>query len=62
MFKGSIKEEQPWNIDNGCSRNMTRNEMLFAQLDNKKGNTVSFKDDSKGRIHGVGTIGKNSQA
>ncbi|WRX09067.1 GAG-pre-integrase domain - like 1 [Theobroma cacao] len=27
--------------------------MLFAQLDKRKGGTVSFGDDSKGKIHGI---------
>ncbi|EOY19682.1 Uncharacterized protein TCM_044860 [Theobroma cacao] len=40
---------------------MTGHEMLFAQLDKRKGRTISFGDDSKGRIHGIGTVGKNSQ-
>ncbi|EOY03358.1 Uncharacterized protein TCM_018340 [Theobroma cacao] len=40
---------------------MTGHKMLFAQLDERKGGTVSFRDDSKGRIHGIGTVGKNFQ-
>ncbi|WRX16232.1 Integrase [Theobroma cacao] len=32
---------------------MTGDEMMFAQLDKKKGGIVSFGDDSKGRIHGI---------
>ncbi|XP_017969526.1 PREDICTED: uncharacterized protein LOC18612753 [Theobroma cacao] len=59
--RAQLKEKQPWYMDSGCSRHMTRNEMLFAQLDKKKGGIVSFGDDSKGRIHGTGTVGKNSQ-
>ncbi|EOY31581.1 Uncharacterized protein TCM_038519 [Theobroma cacao] len=31
-------------------------------MDKKKGGIVSFEDDSKGKIHGLGTIGKNSHA
>lgn len=27
----------------------------------RNGGTVSFGDNSKGRIHGIGTVGKNSQ-
>ncbi|WRX28072.1 Integrase [Theobroma cacao] len=50
--------KQPWYMDSGCSRHMTEDEMLFAQLDKRKGGTVSFGDDSKGRIHGMGTVGK----
>ncbi|EOY31699.1 Uncharacterized protein TCM_038764 [Theobroma cacao] len=59
--KAQLKKKQPWYLDSGCSRHMTGHEMLFAQLDKRKGGTVSFGDDSKGRIHGIGTVGKNSQ-
>ncbi|WRX27888.1 hypothetical protein QQP08_020375 [Theobroma cacao] len=42
------------------NRRLTKrgHEMLFAQLDKRKGGTVSFGDDSKGRIHVIGTVGK----
>ncbi|XP_017972543.1 PREDICTED: uncharacterized protein LOC108661158 [Theobroma cacao] len=60
--RAQLKEKEPWFMDNGCSRHMIRNEVLFAQLDKKKGGIVSFGDDLKGRIYGIGTIGKNFQA
>ncbi|WRX19290.1 zinc finger protein [Theobroma cacao] len=51
--KAQLKKKQPWYLDSGCSQHMIGHEMLFAQLDKRKGGTVSFRDDSKGRIHGV---------
>ncbi|WRX24196.1 zinc finger protein [Theobroma cacao] len=51
--RAQLKKKQPWYMDSGCLRHMTRDEMLFAQLDKRKGGIVSFGDDSKGRIHGI---------
>ncbi|WRX17144.1 Reverse transcriptase [Theobroma cacao] len=51
--RAQLKKKQPWYLDSGCSRHMTGHEMLFAQLDKRKGGIVSFGDDSKGRIHGI---------
>ncbi|WRX30248.1 Reverse transcriptase [Theobroma cacao] len=54
--RAQLKKKRPWYMDSGCSRHMTGDEMLFAQLDKKKGGIISFGDDSKGRIHGIGTV------
>ncbi|WRX18656.1 zinc finger protein [Theobroma cacao] len=51
--RAQLKKKQPWYLDSGCSRHMTGHEMLFALLDKRKRGTVSFGDDSKGRIHGI---------
>ena len=40
---------------------MTGHEELFAQLKKRKRGTVSFGDDSKGKIHGIGMVGKSPQ-
>ncbi|WRX23682.1 Integrase [Theobroma cacao] len=56
-----LKKKQPWYMESGYSRHMTGDEMLFAQIEKRKVGTVSFGDNSKGRIHGIGTVGKNSQ-
>ncbi|WRX23971.1 zinc finger protein [Theobroma cacao] len=55
--RAQLEKKQPWYFDSGCSWHMTGYEMLFAQLDKRKGGTVSFGDDSKGRIHGTSTVG-----
>ena len=39
---------------------MTGNENLFAFLSRRKGGTVTFGDNNKGRIIGHGSIGKSS--
>ena len=39
---------------------MTNDESLFQELDRNKSGNVSFGDNSKGVIQGIGTIGKNS--
>ncbi|WRX31617.1 Integrase [Theobroma cacao] len=55
-LRAQLKKKQSWYLDSGCSRHMIGYEMLFAQLDKRKGGTVSFGDDSKGRIHGISTV------
>ncbi|WRX20691.1 Integrase [Theobroma cacao] len=59
--RAQLKKKQPWYMDSGCSWHMRGDKMLFAQLDKRKRGTVSFGDDSKSKIHGIGTVGKNSQ-
>ena len=44
----------------GCSRHMTSDESLFQKLNKNKSENVSFGDNSKGVIRGIGTIGNNS--
>ena len=39
---------------------MTGDESLFQELDKKKSGNVSFGDNSKGVIRGIGTISNNS--
>ena len=40
---------------------MTDNKSLFQELDRNKSENISFGDNSKGVIRGLGTIGNNSQ-
>ena len=60
-LKAQPKKKQPWYLDSGCLRHMTDDESLFQELDRKKSGNVSFGDNSKGIIRGIGTIGNNSQ-
>ena len=60
MFESSTKRKQPWYLDSGCSRHMTSDESLFQKLDRKKSGNVSFGDNSKGVIRGIGIMGNNS--
>ena len=51
------KKKQSWYLDSECSRHMTGDESLFQELDRNKSENVSFGDNSKGVIQGIGTIG-----
>ena len=59
-LKAQPKRKQPWNLNNGCSRHMTGDESLFQELNKNKSGNISFGDNSKGVIRGIGTIGNNS--
>lgn len=47
-------------MDSGCSRHMTGNKNLFLSLTAKDGGCVTFGDNGKGKIKGVGEIGNAS--
>ncbi|XP_043692925.1 uncharacterized protein LOC122643365, partial [Telopea speciosissima] len=43
-------------IDSGCSKHMTANPNLFTKLNKYNGGMVTFGDNSKGKIIGIGEI------
>ena len=45
-----------WYLDNGCSQNMIRERCMFQCLTPHHGVTVTFKENQKGKITGVGKI------
>ena len=45
-----------WYLDSGCSRHMTGNKALFKTLFGGKIGTVTFGDESKSVIKGIGTV------
>ena len=45
-----------WYLDSGCSRHMTRNKGLFKTLFEGKIGTITFEDESKSVIRGIGTV------
>lgn len=53
-------EKNKWFLDSGCSRHMTWNKKLFKSLRPKEKGFVNFGDNSKGKIIGIGTIGKGN--
>ena len=53
--------KKPWYLDSGCSRHMISDESLFQELDRNRSGSITFGDNSKGEIQGIGTIGNNSQ-
>ncbi|XP_031264437.1 uncharacterized protein LOC116122767 [Pistacia vera] len=49
-----------WFIDSGCSRHMMGDKSLFTSLKPKNGGNVTFGDNSKEKIIGIGSISNKS--
>ena len=49
-----------WYLDSGCSRHMTGNKAMFSTLTPKDGGYISFGENKKGKIIGIGSIGKSN--
>ena len=60
-LKAQPKIKKPWYLGSGCSRHMTGDKSLFQELDRKISGNVTFGDNSKGVIQGIGIIGNNSK-
>ncbi|KAH9724699.1 hypothetical protein KPL70_007586 [Citrus sinensis] len=61
LNEGLKKKKNKWYLDNGCSRHMTGNYawfLSFTKIENS--GDVSFGDNSKGKILGIGNVGKVS--
>ncbi|KAK2390489.1 putative mitochondrial protein [Trifolium repens] len=52
--------ERRWFLDSGCSRHMTGDASLFIKFKAKEKGCVTYGDNNKGTILGVGTIGNPS--
>ncbi|GAV83509.1 hypothetical protein CFOL_v3_26956, partial [Cephalotus follicularis] len=50
-------DETQWYLDSGCSKHMTGDKSLFVKYEPKEGGEVTFGDNAKGKIKGVGSIG-----
>ena len=48
-----------WYMDSGCSHHMTGDASKFINIKPKDGGKVVFGDNNKGKIVGVGKVGKN---
>nr|KYP46180.1 hypothetical protein KK1_032224 [Cajanus cajan] len=57
MLKDS--KNQTWHIDNGCSKHMTGDASKFINLTPKRSGHVTYGDNNKGKILGIGKIGTN---
>ncbi len=58
-----MKGKPYWYLDSGCSRHMSGDKEQFLSLTAFQGGHVTFGDNSKGLIKGVGKVGKSlSQA
>ncbi|KAH9681323.1 hypothetical protein KPL71_026940 [Citrus sinensis] len=61
LNEGLKKKKNKWYLDNGCSRQMTGNYAWFSSFTKtENGGDVSFGDNSKGKILGIGNVGKVS--
>ncbi|KAL4303611.1 hypothetical protein GQ457_10G011060 [Hibiscus cannabinus] len=49
-----------WYLDSGCLRHMTGDKSRFLELKPKNGGVLTFGDNSKGHIEGIGSIGNHS--
>ncbi|KAE8693144.1 hypothetical protein F3Y22_tig00110819pilonHSYRG00446 [Hibiscus syriacus] len=56
-YKARETNSNSWYLDSGCSRHMTGDKSRFIELNAKNGGEVTFGDNSKGHIEGIGTIG-----
>ena len=52
----SIRTKSKWYLDSGCSTHMTGDKQQFNKLDAKDGGHVTFEDNAKGKIIGIGEI------
>ncbi|KAH9648834.1 hypothetical protein KPL70_025758 [Citrus sinensis] len=55
--KIGLKKKNKWYLDSGCSRHMTGNYAWFSSFTKiENGGDVSFGDNSKGKILGIGNV------
>ena len=57
MLKSTSRKGM-WFLDSGCSRHMTGDKSMFAYLSSKDGGYLIFRDNRKGKIIGIGNVGK----
>ncbi|KAH9668295.1 hypothetical protein KPL70_021361 [Citrus sinensis] len=61
LDEGLKKKKNKWYLDSGCSRHMTGNYSWFSSFTKiENGRDVSFGDNSKGKIIGIGNVGNVS--
>ncbi|XP_059639430.1 uncharacterized protein LOC132281779 [Cornus florida] len=56
----SSSSKDKWFLDSGCSRHMTGDHSKFLSIEPHKGGSVTFGDNSKGKVIGIGSIGISS--
>jgi hypothetical protein len=52
----SQRKMNPWYIDSGCSKHMTRDKGKFISLSERKSGNVTFGNDAPGKIKGKGMV------
>jgi hypothetical protein len=56
LVLSSQRQKNPWYIDNGCSKYMTRDKSKFLTLSESKSGNVTFGNDAPGKIKGKGMV------
>ncbi|XP_074313649.1 uncharacterized protein LOC141648837 [Silene latifolia] len=56
---GHMRGGSRWYLDSGCSRHMTGNRNQFLSLSAYDGGNVTFGDNKKGEVIGIGKVGKS---
>ena len=56
-MKESLK--QSWYVDSSCSKHMTGDASKFIHISSKNSGHVTYENNNKGKILGVGKIGMN---
>ena len=51
--------KKSWYIDSGCSKHMTGDASKFTHISPKNSGHVTYDENNKGKILGVGKIGTN---
>ena len=54
-----MRDNTYWYLDSGCSRHMSGDRKQFLSLTAHEGGKVTFGDNSKGTILGIGKVGKS---
>jgi hypothetical protein len=52
----SQRKMNPWYIDSGCSKQMTRDKGKFLSLSESKSGNITFGNDAPGKIKGKGMV------
>ena len=61
LLQGLKKNKNKWYLDSGCPRHMTDNYPWFSSfIKIENGGQVSFGDNLKGKIIGIGNMDKDS--
>ncbi|KAJ8768804.1 hypothetical protein K2173_023708 [Erythroxylum novogranatense] len=53
------KSSSTWYIDSGCSRHMSGDKNLFEEIKPKNQGYVTFGDNNKGKVIGIGKVGNS---
>jgi len=51
-----VNKKDPWYIDSGCSKHMSRDKEKFVSLTKHKSGNVTFENDAPGKIRGKGMV------